>query len=346
MRDGVRDGFAWTLHHNGQLQRLERWVNDKRQGPVRGWHLDGRPALSGAYKDDLPDGRWQRWSSQGDQTADFHMRRGTGVFTTVYDHGGLQERGPLVNGVRNGTWFKWRFNTHLEWIGEFRSGDRDGVWQLFNRAGRPNGTIVYDRGTGLEVFWHEDGRRAAQGHVVHGRKHGMWTWWHEDGSRSLQMMFRDGRAHGDATGWHPNGTTARKETLVDGALHGAARHWSSAGDLLDEGSWQRGRPHLLRVSYRTGERLAFVSCYWAGALQWTADRADLLNSAEPDKGAMRAIAAASRRPSNVTRAQEQRLRSVALQLPCPVRSATPGHFPTQVRDAARILLKNAAPSAK
>ncbi len=329
----VRNGPAWAHHYNGVLARLERWVDGVRHGPVRQWHEDGTPALQGRYRDGVPHGRWQQWSSRGQLIADFAMRNGTGMFMVAWDKGGLKQRGPMDAGKRTGTWARWRSSGKLEWIGGFRNGDRDGVWQLFNRVGKPNGTIVYDRGSGLEVHWHEDGRRAAYGNVRKGRKHGLWTWWHEDGHRSLQMTFADGAAHGPAMAWHRNGVVASREHFADGRRHGQSRRWDAAGDLTEEGRWERGRPHLLRLSYRRGERLAFVACYAAGRLQWTADRFDLLGKP------------AANRRARVSRAAERSLAVRARKLPCPLSEKTDAGLPEEVRRAIAASAPEAAPTS-
>lgn len=266
MLDGVRDGPYWIEALGGSLRLRQTYVDGRLHGPVATWHPGGRQASVGEYYRDLPDGVWKRWNERGDSIATFEMQRGDGVWVLAWDNGALRARGPMVRGEKHGTWVHWRPNGKLRTIGGFRGSDRHGVWQFFNRSGEPNGTVVYDRGTGLELQWHDNGERRSRGWVRHGLREGQWTWWHDNGKRSLQSSYRGGDLHGVAMGWHRGGARASLQTFDDGKEDGVERRWTSAGRLLVERHWRDGQPHGKALYFDHLGTLRAATCFANGTI--------------------------------------------------------------------------------
>ena len=266
LRDGVRNGPYWIERLGGGLRLRQTFIAGKLGGQARTWHTNGQLASVGGYVDGLPHGRWQRFNERGKPIADFVMQRGAGTWIDAWDNGALRARGPMVNGERHGTWVQWRPSGKLRTIGAFLRGDRHGVWQLFNRSGQPNGTIVYDRGSGLEVRWHDDGALQSRGWVKRGQREGPWRWWHDNGARSLQATYANGRMHGVVVGWHRNGFRASEQRFEDGKEHGVERRFTAKGVMLIERRWVAGQPHGKALYFDHLGTLRAATCFDNGRI--------------------------------------------------------------------------------
>ena len=112
----LKDGeFSYWLA-SGALKSSIHWKKGKKQGAYLSFHPSGKPHESGAFKDDLKDGRWtmQRQPAQSDPNIPFNTLEFTQMFAAGKKHGAFEgydsqcgwwiEKGSFKDGVKHGEW--------------------------------------------------------------------------------------------------------------------------------------------------------------------------------------------------------------------------------------------------
>ena len=79
--------------------------------------------------------------------------------------------------------------------GESKDGLRQGVWTFFHENGKKAAEGGYDRGLkhGKWIFWYDNGNKTAEGEFAAGRKHGTWSEYDEQGGQAGQQAYDNGQ---------------------------------------------------------------------------------------------------------------------------------------------------------
>ncbi len=78
--------------------------------------------------------------------------------------------------------------------GETRDGKRQGQWVFFHANGKKAAQGEYQDGFKHDkwVFWYDNGQKTAEGEYAEGRKTGKWIDWDEEGNQVSEKVFVDG----------------------------------------------------------------------------------------------------------------------------------------------------------
>lgn len=89
----------------------------KNHGKIVTWHMNGRKATEGEWKDGKEDGRWRTWHSNGEKESAVEYKAGVMV----------------------GTWIFWHDNGQKKLEGHFEKGKGVGEWSYWDRNGIAQG---------------------------------------------------------------------------------------------------------------------------------------------------------------------------------------------------------------
>lgn len=104
--------------------------------------------------------------------------------------------------------------------GLFEKGQREGAWMQFYASG-----ALYAR-----LFYRQ------------GKKEGKQEYFYEEGTLKTVEFYEEGRLHKEALLYWPNGALKRKCSFVFGIREGLDQMFSDQGQVLDAGSYQKGKP--------------------------------------------------------------------------------------------------------
>jgi len=221
-RAGERHG-PWTeIHPSGRLKLEGAYVDGERHGL---WRSANRERI---YDHGVLDGVQKRFSADGELIAEQTFVAGVidGPVHTI--EGGVETRGVIRAGVREGEWVVSDADGERE-RGHYVGGKRTGVWVEF---------------TGQDVettTW------------ASGKKHGPYRY-ERSGLTISEGSYRDDQLIGL---WVTvdGGGTRREITYRDGTLHGPYRVVSAAGEVTEEGLFDKGqRSGLWTLKTAEGER--------------------------------------------------------------------------------------------
>lgn len=136
-----RDGYGAP-----QLQGAYR--HGRREG-VWIWFNGERKMQQGVYRDDVPDGLWTNWDSEGHRVAERHYRAGLwdGLWQVWFASGQLQSSCTYAAGVREGVCTTWHENGRKQQEGAYLHGERVGLWHVWDEEGAVIWWHDYDTGT-------------------------------------------------------------------------------------------------------------------------------------------------------------------------------------------------------
>lgn len=144
--------------------------NGKRHGPFVRYHANGKKAHEGAWRDGVPDGRWEGWDENGSSLGSFVIKDGTGVWIDWYPNGKKRAERNYLKGKLEGEGFAWYENGQLEIKGAYLEGMQHGLW----------------------VWFYEDGQKQAEVEYLYGRNHGTARFWNKDGTLLREEEHRHG----------------------------------------------------------------------------------------------------------------------------------------------------------
>jgi antitoxin component YwqK of YwqJK toxin-antitoxin module len=132
---------------NGEVRRTEEYFNGLEEGQSREYNDTGVVIAQGEYVEGLKEGPWSLQIND-------HMEEGTyfeGLKTGLWRHYYLLDKvlsfeGSYENDKENGEHSYYFDDGRLKRRGQYLFGDREGVWEFFNKDGSRTLTIEYERG--------------------------------------------------------------------------------------------------------------------------------------------------------------------------------------------------------
>lgn len=145
----------------------------------------------------------------------------------------------LLNGKKHGPWSEEHDGRRAE--GEYRHGQKVGVWKNF----LPTGELA------VEISYDEDGRR-----------HGPEIWYYPSGQKQYEVSSDKGRKTGAETWWYEDGAVHKRGTYLRGKLNGKYEVLAPDGELISVTHYLRGKevdPEANRVSPEVARAMAVVA---------------------------------------------------------------------------------------
>lgn len=151
-----------------------------------------------------------RWDSGAPKDATL-WRDGHAIGRRAWEEDGTLwlEHG-LHNGRRHGPWREWHPNGVLAHETFWVDGREHGHAQQFARDGTLLGEYTMVHGTGLDLWFHDNGTVSEERVLRDGNRDGLERWWNDDGQTvGEERSFRAGQEHGIARQWNAAGRLAR-----------------------------------------------------------------------------------------------------------------------------------------
>ena len=208
---GIKTSDAWFLKamYPDTTVLLTAYFKDKnfriKNGPYQLYHGRNIKAMSGSYVDNLPQGVWRYY----------------------YSNGQIKDSGMLVNNIMCGTWRSWNEKGRLIISVDYKKmpdrsaqtpdgrqvkapvkksptvlpemspvpGTRDGLALTYHANGQMQDSGAYseDKRTGLWKIWYANGQQDAIGSFNRDSLEGNWTYYRENGNKSTEERYKNGK---------------------------------------------------------------------------------------------------------------------------------------------------------
>jgi len=109
-----KQGEWKEYYSNGNLKRVENYLDDIKNGPYKSYEIDGILYAEGQYKDNKEEGLWKYY----------------------YKDDVLKEIGIRKNGHRDGDWKEYHINGKLMWLRKYDAGNKTGSWEFYDSLGK------------------------------------------------------------------------------------------------------------------------------------------------------------------------------------------------------------------
>jgi antitoxin component YwqK of YwqJK toxin-antitoxin module len=132
---------AWTTWSaTGQKLSEGRYTEGRREGPWRDWHENGQPKRVATYREGRPQADLAEWHADGSvalQRNELRTDDGRVLWVEERFHPGGRRaaRHQYENGVREGPAGEWDETGRPVAAGGYVSGERDGLWILWDASG-------------------------------------------------------------------------------------------------------------------------------------------------------------------------------------------------------------------
>ncbi len=248
----------WEVYGtDGTLRSKGSYQNGQPIGAWSYWYEGGKPSLEASY-DERGYMRIQNsWQSDGKQ----EVKNGNGVYTAVYELGGIQETGSVANQERVGLWKNFFMGGKLAQVLEYQ----DGLGFIRN-SWSPDGTQLVKDGVGTHRVYVGDSLVIEEGKVVNGLREGPWVNFSFTGNAARKCTYIKGNLEGPETGYFDDGTIAaegqRKNNLQDGAW----KWYHANGQLETSVLFDNGKKTGDQVFYDEDGEIVKTEVYSGGKL--------------------------------------------------------------------------------
>ena len=115
----------------------------------------------------------------------------SGIHKEFFEDGTLKSSYSILNGELHGTVAFYYPNGNLEERGNYRSGNKDGVWEQWNQDGTKTGEAFYKKGNkdGIWSVWDDNGIQRYRMAYSKNKKVDVWKMWDECGGRVSEKTY-------------------------------------------------------------------------------------------------------------------------------------------------------------
>lgn len=82
---------------------------------------------------------------------------------------------------------------------------------------------------GKWTYWHENGRKKAEGNFKEGAMDGIWTYWYDNGQTEEEIEYSGNAIHGRWHSWHKNGQKKEEGSFSHNQIVGSYTGWHENG---------------------------------------------------------------------------------------------------------------------
>ncbi len=143
----------------------------------------------------------------GNKHRTLHYLAGKKVGYRVWnDDGSLVMECATKNGLDHGRFRHFDSEGWVTWEGSCFKGKHHGITRQFDRNGKVIGTSRMHYGTGVDLWYSDEGRLLEERYIVDGHWNGFERWWKADQiSVFEETHFRDDLEHGIQRKWNAEG---------------------------------------------------------------------------------------------------------------------------------------------
>ena len=153
-KNGKKEGAWYWYYPNGNILQEENWNNGKLDGDFFEYNETGEITVKGEYVEGTEEGEWFYIQGKAIEKGVYYDGMRTGLWTTKW-----REEGTSISEIEydqnlfNGKHTLYYHNGNVKETGKYSSGERVGIWYLYDEEGELILTTVYDEGR--EVRWNE-----------------------------------------------------------------------------------------------------------------------------------------------------------------------------------------------
>ena len=126
----------------------------------------------------------------------------------------------------------------LEGEGEYKDGQKDGVWKFYDKEGIKEKEILFADGVDtLHTYYSSNGNKLKEGKMVDGKEEGSWTFYDESGVKQRETEHKSGKEEGIYTIFHENGQMSIQGPYANKLRIGTWTWWYNTGEKWKEGNY-------------------------------------------------------------------------------------------------------------
>jgi len=127
-------GWAKSMHENGQVSRLQHYMNGKMDGLFIAWYENGQKEKEVTLKDGKMDGLWTDWCEYGQKRREMNWKDGEpNGLTTIWNENGQKEAELNFKDDQIISILAWKPNGEKCPVTNVKNGN--GVWIRYNEDG-------------------------------------------------------------------------------------------------------------------------------------------------------------------------------------------------------------------
>lgn len=203
-----REGDHWKLVsvYEDTTPALRVWFKDDnltiKDGPFTLYHRKKIKGLEGHYTNNIRQGTWKSWHSNGQ----------------------LKDSGNFYNNHLVGTWYTWNEAGQLAAIQNYTASNEQipAITAIAQRHEKRPSILASDTSigdlNGTSITYHPDGKMKDSGSYVANIKEGIWKTWYPNGQPESIGMNSKGMQDGDWEYFRENGHLSSKEKYVKGKV--------------------------------------------------------------------------------------------------------------------------------
>lgn len=212
-KNGLREGLWQTFYESGQVSSEGSYKKDEYVGKWVIYWENGE-----IYQDILYDGQKAKLQTLTAEDGTLLVENGNGIYKSYSDDNKtLLQEGEYRNGEKTGVWKSYYVNGKEREEGHYK----EGVYRITN-AWDQQGTQTVKEGSGKYVSYHEDGESVYEtGEVKDGLLDGLWLTYFSDGTtKSIESRFKEGKREGPMKDYYESGNLYMEGEFTNGERNG------------------------------------------------------------------------------------------------------------------------------
>ena len=154
------------------------------------------------------------------------------VKETYYNSGELKSTVPLNDeGENHGPYSFYYENGDIRKKGNFKDGEKDGVWVSYNKNGQLRLREEYKNNILRRKTFYKDGKRD-----------GNFSKFYENGELDASGKYKNNERYGVWTSYHENGELETRGRFKNGNKNGTWKYFNDKGFLITKEFWDQGVP--------------------------------------------------------------------------------------------------------
>lgn len=170
--------------------------NDQKNGPATYYFANGNKEVVMNYRDNKPDGKYERFSVEGKLLESIMYAEGKkqGPSTTYYSDGRKAMTANFVNDTIDGAYAEFHPNGQIKVRGQYLKGFYHGNWEYFEADGVKVGYGHFNKGSGEQValFYGSQKKRTVVP-FKNNQRHGTEITYRRDGTIESKIEYENDR---------------------------------------------------------------------------------------------------------------------------------------------------------
>ncbi|MFT4736903.1 MAG: antitoxin component YwqK of YwqJK toxin-antitoxin module [Cyclobacteriaceae bacterium] len=254
--------FLHKTYYDLDQNRIKAIISSQKTdssllGPYNSFHLNGKVAVTGFYKDNKADSLWTYYYESGSKRAQGSILDGQqiGKWAYYYENGRLKNEGYLSGTMKMGPWISYYENGQLKGEGFYnKNGQLDSIWTAYYEDQLLKSVTDYSSNKGSSIEYFPSGEIRAIGSKRNRINVGVWKYYDRTGNLESEGQYKDGRREGDWIEYHTVGSVRTSGNYKKGVKNGKWFTYHTNGETESVGHIDEGMPNgTWNMYFPTGE---------------------------------------------------------------------------------------------